>query len=56
MGSNLIAMMASFPEVQKRTQNWDDEVKKSNYFIDALLTIEGAKYCQSTRENMPFQR
>jgi len=42
MGSNLIAMMASFPEVQKRTQNWDDEVKKSNYFIDALLTIEGS--------------
>lgn len=43
MGSNLIAMMASFPEVQKRTHNWDDEVKKSNYFIDALLTIEGSK-------------
>lgn len=42
MGSNLIAMMASFPEVQKRTQNWDDEVKKSNYFIDALLTIDGS--------------
>lgn len=43
MGSNLIAMMASFPEVQKRTQNWDDEVKKSNYFIDTLLTIEGSR-------------
>lgn len=43
MGSNLIAMMASFPEVQKRTQNWDEELKKSNYFIDKLLTIEGSQ-------------
>lgn len=42
MGSNLIAMMASFPEVKRRTENWDDEVKKSNYFIDALLSIEGS--------------
>lgn len=42
MGSNLIAMMASFPEVEKRTHNWDDEVKKSNFFIDSLLTIEGS--------------
>lgn len=42
MGSNLIAMMASFPEVKKRIENWDDEVKKSNYFIDTLLSIEGS--------------
>jgi len=42
MGANLIAMMASFPEVQKRTQNWDDEVKKSNFFIDTLLRIKGS--------------
>lgn len=43
MGSNLIAMMASFPEVERRTKNWDDEVKKSNYFIKALLSIEGSR-------------
>lgn len=43
MGSNLIAMMASFPEVQERTLHWDDEVKKINFFIDRLLEIEGSK-------------
>ncbi|PKL60318.1 MAG: O-phospho-L-seryl-tRNA:Cys-tRNA synthase [Methanomicrobiales archaeon HGW-Methanomicrobiales-4] len=43
MGSNLIAMMASFPEVQERTLHWDDEVKKINFFTDRLLAIEGSK-------------
>ncbi len=43
MGSNLIAMMASFPEVKERTHNWDEEVKKSNYFLDRLLSIEGSR-------------
>ncbi|PKL60135.1 MAG: O-phospho-L-seryl-tRNA:Cys-tRNA synthase [Methanomicrobiales archaeon HGW-Methanomicrobiales-4] len=43
MGSNLIAMMASFPEVRERTLHWNDEVKKINFFTDRLLTIEGSK-------------
>ncbi|MDD1729338.1 MAG: aminotransferase class V-fold PLP-dependent enzyme, partial [Methanospirillum sp.] len=43
MGSNLIAMMASFPEVQERTLHWDDELKKINFFSDRLLAIEGSK-------------
>ena len=43
MGSNLIAMMASFPEVKERTLHWDDEVKKINFFTDRLLAIEGSK-------------
>ena len=42
MGSNLIAMMASFPEVKKRTLNWEDEVKKINFFAEKLLSIEGS--------------
>ncbi len=42
MGSNLIAMMASFPEVKERTLNWDDEVKKINFFAEKLLAIEGS--------------
>ena len=43
MGGTLLSMMASFPAVKERTLRWDDEVKKSNYFIDALLTIGGTK-------------
>jgi Sep-tRNA:Cys-tRNA synthetase len=43
MGSNLIAMMASFPHVRERTKQWDEEVKKSNFFIGRLLGIEGSR-------------
>ncbi len=43
MGANLIAMIASFPAVRERTLHWDEEVKKSNHFIDGLLAIEGTK-------------
>jgi Sep-tRNA:Cys-tRNA synthetase len=43
MGSTLIAMMASFPKVRERVNNWEEEVKKSNYLIDGLLAIEGGK-------------
>ena len=41
MGAPLIAMMASFPRVKERVKNWDEEVKKSNYFIREFLRIEG---------------
>ncbi|MCK9305923.1 MAG: O-phospho-L-seryl-tRNA:Cys-tRNA synthase [Methanoculleus sp.] len=43
MGGTLLSMMASFPTVKERTLRWDEEVKKSNYFIDALLSLEGSK-------------
>jgi len=43
MGANLIAMMASFPAVQERTQHWREEVEMSNSFIDRLLAIEGSR-------------
>ena len=36
-------MMASFPAVKERTLHWDDEVRRSNYFIDKLLSISGSK-------------
>ena len=42
MGGTLVAMMASFPTVRERTQHWDDEVRRSNFFIDRLLAIEGS--------------
>ena len=43
MGGTLLSMMASFPTVKERTLRWDEEVKKSNYFIDKLLSIDGSK-------------
>jgi Sep-tRNA:Cys-tRNA synthetase len=43
MGAPLIAMMASFPKVAERVKYWDEEVKKSNYFVDEFLKIEGSK-------------
>ncbi|UCD83259.1 MAG: O-phospho-L-seryl-tRNA:Cys-tRNA synthase [Deltaproteobacteria bacterium] len=43
MGAPLVAMMASFPRVRERIKNWDEEVEKSNYFIQQFLKIEGNK-------------
>ena len=43
MGSNLIAMMASFPTVKERVKHWGEEVKKINYFVDEFLKIDGNK-------------
>ncbi|MDO9539957.1 MAG: O-phospho-L-seryl-tRNA:Cys-tRNA synthase [Methanocalculus sp.] len=43
MGGTLLSMMASFPAVKERTLHWDDEVKRSNYFIEKLLSISGSK-------------
>jgi Sep-tRNA:Cys-tRNA synthetase len=43
MGGTLLTMMASFPVVKERTLRWDDEVKKSNHFIDALTRISGSR-------------
>ena len=43
MGGTLLSMMASFPTVKTRTLKWDEEVKRSNYFIDRLLRITGSR-------------
>jgi len=43
MGANLIGMMASFPTVRERVKNWDEEVKKINYFSEEFLKIEKNK-------------
>jgi len=39
MGGTLLSMMASFPAVRERTKHWEEELKKSNYFVDTLLGI-----------------
>ncbi|MDY6932054.1 MAG: O-phospho-L-seryl-tRNA:Cys-tRNA synthase [Halobacteriota archaeon] len=43
MGAPLVGMMASFPRVRERVKNWDDEVKRSNYFITEFLKINGSE-------------
>ncbi|MGZ5502823.1 MAG: aminotransferase class V-fold PLP-dependent enzyme, partial [Halobacteriota archaeon] len=41
MGGNILAMMASFPTVKHRVEEWDEYVTKSNYVVDTLLGITG---------------
>ncbi len=43
MGGTVLSMMASFPTVKERVKSWDEEVKKSNYFIREFLRIERNK-------------
>jgi Sep-tRNA:Cys-tRNA synthetase len=43
MGGTLLSMMASFPAVKERTLHWDEQVRRSNYFIDKLLKISGSR-------------
>ena len=41
MGGNILAMMASFPTVMRRVEEWHEYITKSNYVVDALLGIKG---------------
>lgn len=43
MGATLLSMIASFPRIKERTANWKEEVKKSNYFSEQFLRIQGSK-------------
>jgi len=43
MGATLISMIASFRRVKARTENWDEEVRKSNYFLEQFQRIKGCK-------------
>ncbi|MCQ1535364.1 O-phospho-L-seryl-tRNA:Cys-tRNA synthase [Methanosarcina sp. KYL-1] len=43
MGGTLFSMMASFPAVQERVKHWDEEVNKSNYLVDKILSISGSR-------------
>ena len=43
MGATLLSMIASFPRIKERTANWEEEVKKSNYFLNQFLRIQGSK-------------
>ncbi len=41
MGSNMIAMMASFPEIKERVERWEEELEKANYLMEEFLKIRG---------------
>ena len=43
MGGTVVSMMASFPTIKERVKRWDEEVEKSNYFINEFLRIAGNK-------------
>ncbi|WP_440955854.1 O-phospho-L-seryl-tRNA:Cys-tRNA synthase [Methanosarcina sp. Mfa9] len=43
MGGTLFSMMASFPAVRERVKHWDEELRKSNYLIDRILSISGSQ-------------
>jgi len=43
MGGTLLSMMASFPIVKARVLKWDDEVRRSNFFMDRVLKISGSR-------------
>lgn len=41
MGAPLITLMASFPEVVRRVERWNEEVEKVRYLVTELEKIEG---------------
>ncbi|MBN1433054.1 MAG: O-phospho-L-seryl-tRNA:Cys-tRNA synthase [Methanomicrobiaceae archaeon] len=43
MGVTAMGLIASFPAVQKRVENWETEVEHSRIVTDALLSIEGTE-------------
>ncbi len=43
MGATVITMMASFPAVRERVLHWDEEVEKSNYFVDQFRRVPGSE-------------
>ncbi len=50
MGGTLLSMMASFPTVVERSKHWDEEVKKSNYFLEQFQPRRGQQRPQRVAE------
>jgi Sep-tRNA:Cys-tRNA synthetase len=48
MGATLLSMIASFPRVQERTKYWDEEVQKSNYFLEQFQRVLGSSILSET--------
>jgi Sep-tRNA:Cys-tRNA synthetase len=43
MGAPLMTLMASFPEVVKRVERWQDELEKIRFLVNELERIEGVR-------------
>jgi len=43
MGAPLITLMASFPEVVKRVDRWEEELEKIRFLVSELEKIEGVR-------------
>jgi len=43
MGAPLITLMASFPHVVERVEQWQEEVEKARYLVEQLEQIEGTR-------------
>jgi Sep-tRNA:Cys-tRNA synthetase len=56
MGVTLITMMASFPTVKKRVTRWDEEVKKSNYFLQRFTQVTGSMSLSEMPRNHTLTR
>lgn len=56
MGAPLIAMMASFPRVKERVKHWDQELKKTEYFLKEFLRIEGNSIISETPRKHTFTK
>ena len=50
MGGTLLSMIASFPASRRGLSSWDDEVKKSNYFLEQFQAIQGSKVSERVAE------
>lgn len=43
MGATLLSMIASLPRVRERTLSWDEELQKSNWFLEQFQRVEGSR-------------
>jgi len=43
MGATLLSMIVSFPRVREGTEHWDEEVTKSNYFLEQFHRVSGSR-------------
>jgi Sep-tRNA:Cys-tRNA synthetase len=56
MGVTSIGMMASFPHVKKRVQEYDKHLARCNLIVDALCSIEGTKVQSEYPRRHPLTR
>ncbi len=56
MGVTIVTLMASFPAVKRRVEHWDEEVEKSNYFINQFKRVQGCEVLSEEPRNHTLTR